>query len=269
MASGFIYLIILGMWAAYFLPRWISSHDQNSGKSHERYKSALKVVAENGSQPLAFEISAVEESFDLKKKDNQIARRRIIFTSLVSILLISSVGSFFGFIDPAILLIPASAMSIYVVHVRRQVVASQARARKLKALEQISHADISPSQERISFTRQTHTTIFGEIAATNSSLHNEHWIPLAERTESTGVVIIPRGSAAMSKAWEPRQVPAPTYVTAPKAVPSKRIIDLTIPGAWSAAQERERQELLPNRDDIFDQELADEAANNSGRAANE
>ena len=269
MASGFIYLIILGMWAAYFLPRWISSHDQNSGKSHERYKSALKVVAENGSHPLAFEISPIEESAEVKKKDHHIGRRRFIFTSLISILIISTVGSFIGFIDPSILLIPVTAISIYIVNVRRQLVASQARARKLKALEQIGHADISTSEERISFTRYSHTTIFGEIAATNTSLNNEHWVPLSERTESTGVVIIPRGNAALSKAWEPRQVPAPTYVTAAKAVPSKRIIDLTIPGAWSAAQERERQELLPTRDDIFDQELADEAANNSGRAANE
>ena len=46
MASGFIYLIILGMWMAYFLPRWVTSHDQASGKSAERYKSAMRVVGE-------------------------------------------------------------------------------------------------------------------------------------------------------------------------------------------------------------------------------
>ena len=81
MASGFIYLIILGMWAAYFVPRWISSHDQTSGKTQERYKSALKIIAEEGNQPLAFEISQAEvESVDQVKKSAQLTRRRIAFT---------------------------------------------------------------------------------------------------------------------------------------------------------------------------------------------
>ena len=45
MASAIIYLAIIGMWVAYFLPRWIHTHDEFSGKSVERYKSALRVVA--------------------------------------------------------------------------------------------------------------------------------------------------------------------------------------------------------------------------------
>ena len=45
MASAIIYLAIIGMWIAYFLPRWIHTHDEFSGKSVERYKSALRVVA--------------------------------------------------------------------------------------------------------------------------------------------------------------------------------------------------------------------------------
>ena len=72
MASGFIYLIILGMWAAYFLPKWMVSHDLASGKSAERYKSAMRVVGETGSTLIA------NESDNLKKQ-NQIANRRIVF----------------------------------------------------------------------------------------------------------------------------------------------------------------------------------------------
>ena len=47
MGSGFIYLIIIGMWAAYFLPQWLSKHEDNSGRAIERYKNAMQVVAEN------------------------------------------------------------------------------------------------------------------------------------------------------------------------------------------------------------------------------
>jgi len=44
MGSGLIYLIIIGMWIAYFLPRWISNHEEISGRSVKRFDEAMKVV---------------------------------------------------------------------------------------------------------------------------------------------------------------------------------------------------------------------------------
>ena len=73
----------------------------------------------------------------------------------------------------------------------------------------------------------------------------------------------------------PHDVPVPTYVSAPKAIVPKRVIDLTTPGAWSDDQERLELEALaassPSRDQIFDQQLADEAVArlNQSRASNE
>jgi DNA-binding TFAR19-related protein (PDSD5 family) len=67
----------------------------------------------------------------------------------------------------------------------------------------------------------------------------------------------------------------PTYVNAPKAVSPKRVIDLTTPGQWSEEQERLEREALaaasPSRDEIFDQQLADEAVErlNQARASNQ
>ena len=64
-------------------------------------------------------------------------------------------------------------------------------------------------------------------------------------------------------------------MTAPKAIIPKRVIDLTVPGAWSDEQERLEREALaaasPSRDQIFDQQLADEAVDrlNQAKAANE
>jgi len=51
MASGIIYLAIIGMWVAYFLPRWVHNKIEFSGKSVERYKSALRVVASTTQVP--------------------------------------------------------------------------------------------------------------------------------------------------------------------------------------------------------------------------
>jgi len=73
-------------------------------------------------------------------------------------------------------------------------------------------------------------------------------------------VILPKGSAQHNAGtWEPNPVPAPQYVSAPKAAPQRRVIDLTIPGAWSEAQERAmREAMAPASDQIFDQVRADE-----------
>jgi hypothetical protein len=65
------------------------------------------------------------------------------------------------------------------------------------------------------------------------------------------VVVVPKDR----KGWQPTKVPKPVYTTAAKAVPSKRIIDLTTTGQWSAEQERVKA-LSGRDDDFFDQEIA-------------
>jgi len=249
MASGFIYLIILGMWAAYFLPKWMVSHDEASGKSAERYKSAMRVVGEAGS-------STVIEN-DNFKMQNQIATRRIIFGALTFLIIAIGLLSAIGIISTTILLIPATALTIYVIHVRRQVVAAQLKARRIKAFEKISSATvITEPIERITFSSKV------DFVAEN----NEHWIPLIERIDTAGVVVIPKDGPT----WQPTSVPRPTYATAPKAIPSNRIIDLTVPGVWMAAQQSSAEaELLPSRDELFDQELAENAATEKFGAVNE
>jgi len=250
MASGFIYLIILGMWAAYFLPKWMSSHDEASGKSAERYKSAMRVVGETGSP------SSVTENENFKKQ-NQIATRRIVFGALTFLLI--AIGSLcaIGVISPSILLIPSTALAIYVIHVRRQVVAAQLKARRIKAFEKISSAAvITEPIERVTFSSKI------DFVDENK----EHWIPLIERIDTAGVVVIPKDGST----WQPTSVPKPTYATAPKAIPSNRVIDLTVPGAWIAAQQSSAEaELLPSRDELFDQELAENAADEKYGAVNE
>ena len=250
MASGFIYLIILGMWAAYFLPKWITSHDEASGKSAERYKSAMRVVGETGSSATLIE----NDNF---KKQNQIATRRIIFGALTFLLTAIGLLSAIGIISTSVLLIPATALAIYVIHVRRQVVTAQLKARRIKAFEKISSAAvITEPIERITFSSKV------DFVAEN----NEHWIPLIERIDTAGVVVIPKDGPT----WQPSSVPRPTYATAPKAIPSNRIIDLTVPGVWMAAQKSSTEaDLLPSRDELFDQELAENAAIEKFGAVNE
>ncbi len=193
------------MWAAYFLPQWLSKHEDNSGRAIERYKNAMLVVAENNPN--------IKTEPRLEDKTKIFLQRRLIFGSLFSLSFLSLICAAVGFLDFTTTLIPSTALLIYLVNVRKQVVASQLKARRLKALEKITNSKIP-------------TTLVPEIQEKGNT---EHWVPFADRTEITGVIVVPKDR----KGWQPTKLPRPVYTTAAKAVPSKRIIDLTTTEQWS------------------------------------
>ena len=79
MASGIIYLAIIGMWVAYFLPRWVHNKNEFSGKSVEKYKSALRVVA-SANPGSVHNSGAIYTDVDREGRvAQQLLRRRIIF----------------------------------------------------------------------------------------------------------------------------------------------------------------------------------------------
>lgn len=258
MTSALIYLAIIGMWIAYFAPRWIHDRNEFSGKSVERFKGALRVVA-NQSPQAGSSSSAIHIDLDQEAKTRQtLLRRRITFLLIALSLVTTVIGGAMNSMPFIYALVPASAILIYIASVRRHVITDQLQKRRVLQLNRQSSG--------------VSATNLADVIQPKPS--TEHWIPLSER-ELKGVVILPQGTAAVRNAWEPIQVPVPTYVNAPKAVAPKRVIDLTTPGQWSQEQERLEREALaaasPSRDQIFDQQLADEAVErlNQARAANE
>lgn len=258
MASGIIYLAIVGMWVAYFLPRWIHNKNEFSGKHVENYKSALRAVA--GITPGAKVGSGViyTDVDRVARTAQTLMRRRIIFSIIAITFFSSLVGVVMQTLAITSLLLPITGLIIYIANVRRQ---ANAEAIQHRRMDQIHRRTEGVS----------HTNLSDVIAPKPST---EHWIPFAER-ELTGVTILPKGTAAARAEWQPSEVPLPTYVNAPKAIQPKRIIDLTEPGKWSDEQEAlERAALAatsPSRDEIFDQQLADEAVERLriNRAANQ
>ena len=249
MASGLIYLIIIGMWVAYFLPRWIRQHETQSGRETERYKSAMKIVA---STPI------LADPVNPAAKSKVLRARRLILLALTTLLL----GTFFaitlGLIPALTALIPVTALSIYLVNVRRQVVAAQSKKRRLAALAAITAVEIKDDPSaRIDLSRRQRR---------DSEVILEQWVPLSERPLTSSITIIQKHE---ERSWSPIAVPRPTYATAPKAITPKRTIDLTTPGKWSAEQERKSALELPARDELFDQELAEQAAAAQDWAANQ
>ena len=258
MTSGLIYIAIIGMWVAYFAPRWIHDRNEFSGKSVERFKSALIVVANSSPQGVSGS-GSIHIDLDREAKVAQLLmRRRIMFFVLAGSLTTTLVGGFMNTMPFIYSLVPATGILIYVASVRRQTIADKIQYRRVQQLHRR--------------TTGVSATNLAEVVTPKAS--QEHWIPLSER-ELKGVVLLPKGTAAIRQTWEPAEVPAPTYVSAPKAIIPKRVIDLTTPGAWSDEQERLEREALaaasPSRDEIFDQQLADEAVErlNQARASNE
>lgn len=256
MASGLIYLAIAGMWVAYFLPRWVHNRDEFSGKNVERYKSALRVVANSSGHVGS---SVIYSDLDREAKVAQLLmRRRIVFSILTLSLVASVIGGVMNAFTWLGVLIPATGLMMYIAHVRRAIHSESITRRRIENLHRTTDG-------------VSHTNFSEVFIAKNST---EHWIPFADR-ETSGVTILPKGSAAARNQWQPNEVPLPTYATAPKAIPAKRIIDLTEPGRWSDEQERLEREALaaaaPSPDDVFDQQLADEAADRfkASRAVNE
>ena len=260
MGSGFIYLIIVGMWIAYFLPRWITTHEEVSGKTVEKFEKTMKVVGVTSGNS-APDFAALE-----KKREQQISTRRIMFTSIAGLTFLIGIFALSGLVAPTVIALPVSAFVLYVVHARNQIAAMQEELQRARTLQE----SISKPSKRTTYNKYSEIIARSKRVATtlsNSNLNiaEEQWTPLAERVASythevQSIVILPKGSAEKLRgaSWEPTAVPAPSYVTAPKAAPQRRTIDLTVPGAWSEAQEQAlREALAPKADQIFDQEQAE------------
>ena len=248
------------MWISYFLPRWVTNHEEISGRSAERFAHAMKVVAGN-SPEVKSDLTEL-----LRKRDSQLIVRRILFTSILGFTGIIAVLALVGMVAPIIVAIPISSIALYLVHARHQIAALQ---------EEIENARLVTTQPARS--KYQELIARSRSAAYLSKLSDEEqWTPLSERasssiSETQSIVILPKGSASQrssqSSTWEPTSVPAPRYLNSSKAAP-RRVIDLTIPGAWS---EREAYDFEKSSIELFDQVEAEalERQLHPDRAVNE
>lgn len=244
------------MWIAYFLPRWISTHEEVSGRTVEKFEKTMKVVG------LTSGNTAPDYEEIARRREQQIAIRRILFFSVMALTLVISLFAIVGLVSPIILTLPISAFTLFVVHARHQIHLMQEEIKRARSIDSVTSKPSSRNYSEIIARSKSATTkklIFEGLSS------GEQWTPLSERVASyteevQSIVILPKGSAQQSSGtWEPQPIPAPQYVSAPKAAPQRRVIDLTIPGAWSEAQEKAmRDAMAPASDQIFDQVIADE-----------
>lgn len=269
MGAGFIYLIIVGLWVAYFLPRWISSHEEHLGRSIDRYQALLDAVGRTATGVAPVRLSESERAARLQT-------RRLTFLALSSLFVITILLNVLGLLSPSLLLVPVVGFTAYVLVVRRASLID-ARIKESELLHETSARGREGFEQRFgerSLKSDIYRSKYAElIVSAQGESDQEQWTPLAEREsyQSNGIVLLPRGSAGSRDTWQPTPVPAPTYLSASRVVPARRVIDLTNPGAWSSRNNPRsddelaqlEQEALaaiaPNPDEIFDQEVAEEA----------
>ena len=251
MGAGFIYLIIVGLWVAYFLPRWINAHEEHAGRSVDRYQALLDVVGRTAT-------GEERHRFSPEKREQLLHTRRVTFLALASLFLVTVLLALVGMLSAVLVTVPLIGIASYIFVVRRQI-SSEEIARRMSA-----GAREQDQSKPENLYRNKYAELITKVTLEERT---EQWIPLAERDsyQSKGITLLPKGSAASRETWEPTQVPSPSYLSAPRVVQTRRVIDLTTPGAWSAAnaakmEEESRAVLAPSPDQIFDQEIADEVA---------
>jgi len=233
MSSGLIYFAVIALWVAYFLPRWLRSHDEVSeSKSLERYRSAMHVVS-IGSSPNTY-MTRAEVA---EREARALQKRQISLGVLIAFFIFTIVAAIANALPFKSLLLPTSLLLIFIVHVRRQKVQEDVRRRRRMATMRSKGSGFN-------FSEITYRTPEGQAS---------QWIPI---DHSSTVTVIP------NETWKPSDIPLPTYVTAPKA-PSRPIVEQDL---GLSAQNAELVVESAGEDEVFDQESA---SSDTRRASNQ
>lgn len=255
MGSGLILLVIVAAWLAVLVPMALRSHDSASSLSSvDRFNDAMRVLSRRDQTRRASARSFVlparppEPAVVRAGVPVAVRRRRVLLTlsGLSGISLVAGVlGSTFAL---TAFVVFAALTSAYVVHLRRQALRKQERAFRASM-----RRDVAPAGQRAGRAR----TPAGRLAGVPDRMPARPaplTAPLpaaAVRYEDPQPVAVGAGGST----WDAAPFPIPTYVNAPVAPPRPpRVVDLTRPGAWSAAMEADDVGLsiLDENDELDD-----------------
>jgi hypothetical protein len=247
--SGIIYAVIIVMWAAYFIPRWLKRHEELSEtRSVEKFDHAMRILSRRettpdqryvvmpprpeappSSLPARSPVPA-QRSAPVRRRVGKAAirRRRILAGLLVTTLLVGALTP----MTPVPWWVPALLLLVTVadlVHLRVQVRRSREVSRTRKAARQGVRSRLMrfDALDRLMAVRRE--------MAEDRAAEEARWAATEEvmRVEREAEE---RRAAEQAAGWQPVPVPLPTYVSKPMAPRRAPSIDLTRPGAWSEAQ---------------------------------
>lgn len=249
--SGVIYAVIILMWAAYFIPRWLRRHDELSeSRSVERFDRAMRVLSRRdpvgdrryvvmpprpgapapGPDRRTDGLVPAQRSRPRRPVVTPVAMRRrrvlagLLLATLVSIPLVPLTPvPWWG---PLLVVLGTVG---FLVHLRLQVRTAREVSRTRLAVRKRSLSRLVrfDAIERLMTVRR-------EMAADRAA-EDQRWLE-AEDAGRRAREDEERRVAGEAGGWSPVPVPLPTYVTKPMAPRRTATVDLTRPGAWTEGQ---------------------------------
>ncbi len=245
-----LYAVIIVLWIAILLPMWLRRHDEAlESRSVDRFSSAMRTLSSRSSADRR-EVVMPARRVDPLHADGPAravadgravlaARRRRSLGVVLGATLIATGLVLLGYVQPWVLALPVVVLAAFVFHVRRDTRARAAldRRRRAQTAAARERARRAPTRRTAGFDveqilpRAPRASSGPERVEVVESPAPE--LVSAAVASASEVVDLPYDSEA-DRAWEPVPVPLPTYVTAPKAPRSVRVIDLTRPGLWTS-----------------------------------
>lgn len=249
MGSGLIYAVIIVMWAAYFIPRWLRRHEELSeSRSVEKFDHAMRILsrrepvgdqryivmpprpvpAQNDRRPSG--VVPTQRSRARPPAASRVAmRRRRVLAGLLLVTLV---------IAPLVPLTPApwwapllvlAATLGFLVHCRLQTRTHRVVSKTRDAVRKRSRSRLLrfDAIERLMMIRREQ--------AEDRAADEQRWLE-AEQADTRVREAQEKRLAEVAASWQPVPVPLPTYVNKPMAPSRTSMIDLTRPGAWSEAR---------------------------------
>ncbi len=245
-----LYAVIIALWIGILLPMWLRRHDEAlESRSVDRFSSAMRTLSGRSSVDRR-EVLMPARSAEPIHADGATravaegravlaARRRRTLGVLLAVTLVLGGLAVLGVIPawapaPMVLLLVS-----FVTHLRRETRAQIAldrrrQAQRVAADSRRRRATAVPARQASHGARIVPTVPVETVPL--------EFIVAADLDRAGGVELVSEDEALVGapydsegdRAWEPIPVPLPTYVTAPKAPRSVRVIDLTKPGLWTS-----------------------------------
>jgi len=268
MGSGYIYAVIVGLWALVLIPVWLRSHDRTGEvRQIDKYRAAMTSLSgreyrsSGGSKPSAQHPreTAVRNTHDSDVMDEwheptaaelAATRRRLVMAVLAGLMAGAIILALLDVLPLWFLLLPAALLGGFGLISRQQALAAESRERR----EHERHASHQAQRERELASapqqqRRYATTSTVRPADTSSEL------PEVRRAVHPTEAQLAR---EVDRGWEATNAPLPTYVSAPRASRIPRVIDLTHTGDWGGeamVEEARRVQAADtfSKDAVFDQ----------------
>jgi hypothetical protein len=240
--SGLIYAVIIGMWAAYFIPRWLRRHEELSeARSVEKFDQAMRILSRKEATPDQRYVvmpprpdqpqrAAAPSRRGTRRPSRSVAiRRRRVLAGLLLTTLVVGVATPLSPLPWWSPIVAVGTVFAFLAHLRRQARTSREVSRFREAVRRRSRSRLIRFEavERLRAVRR-------ELAEERAE-EERRWRE-AEQAEQRLREAEERARAAAEAGWNPVPVPLPTYVNKPVVPRRGPTIDLTNPGAWTEAQ---------------------------------